>query len=228
MSEVSRRKLFAGFAAVPFLGALAARGEETGARTGATLAPAHKFAPPLPGREVMRRRYFPNVELVTHTDKKVKFYDDVLKDKIVILNMMYADCEGVCPTITANLKHVQKILHEQINHEIFIYSMTVKPEQDTPAKLKEYAKMHGINDKYWTFLTGKPEEVDMLRHLTGFADPNPEIDKDKARHSGMIRYGNEPMALWGTCQGSGEPEWMAQEIGFAIPREFKKHPAINE
>src|SRR5947209_63271 len=86
MSKVSRRKLFAGFAAVPFLGALAARGEETGARTGAAVAPLHKFAPPLPGREVLRRRYFPNIELVTHTGKIVKFYDDVLKDKIVILN----------------------------------------------------------------------------------------------------------------------------------------------
>ena len=200
MSELSRRKLFAGLAVAPFAGALVARGR----RTSAPAAPRQVRAP-LSGREVIRKRYFPNVELVTHEGKKVKFYDDVLKDKIVVLNLMYADCQGVCPTITTNLKHVQKILREQINHEIFIYSLTIKPEQDTPAKLKEYAKMHGINNKYWTFLTGKPEEVDMLRHAIGFADPNPELDKDKARHSGMLRYGNEPMAFWGTCQGSGEP-----------------------
>lgn len=224
MSEVSRRKLFAGFALLPFAGALAAHGDESHELP----APQHKFAPRLSGREMLRRRYFPNVELVTHTGKKVKFYDDVLKDKIVVLNMMYADCQGVCPTITANLKHVQRILREQINHEIFMYSMTVKPEEDTPAKLREYAKMHGIHDKYWTFLTGDPQTMDMLRHSIGFADPDPEVDKNKASHSGMIRYGNEPMALWGTCQGSGEPEWMATEIGFAIPRQFKKHPAINE
>lgn len=224
MSEVSRRKMFAGLALLPFAGALAAHGDESPALP----APQHKFAPRLSGRKMLRRRYFPNVELVTHTGKKVKFYDDVLKDKIVILNMMYADCQGVCPTITANLKRVQKILREQINHEIFIYSMTVKPEEDTPAKLREYAKMHGIRDKYWTFLTGDPQTMDMLRHAVGFADPDPEVDKNKASHSGMIRYGNEPMALWGTCQGSGEPEWMATEIGFAIPRQFKKHPAVNE
>jgi len=223
MSEISRRKLFSGFAVLPFAGALAARADSP------VPATPHKFAPRLSGREMLRRRYFPNTELITHTGKKVRFYDDVLKDKIVVLNLMYADCEGACPTITANLKRVQKILREQINHEIFIYSMTVKPEQDNPAKLREYAKMHGINDnKYWTFLTGDPEEVDVLRHSIGFADPDPQLDKDKARHSGMLRYGNEPMALWGTCQGNGEPEWIAQEIGFAIPRQFKKHPAINE
>ena len=190
--------------------------------------PPHVFAPRHSGREMMRKRYFPNVELITHHNQKVKLYDDLLKDKIIVLNLMYADCQGVCPTITANLKRVQTILKQQINHEIFIYSMTLKPEQDSPAKLREYAKMHGINDKNWTFLTGKPNEVDMLRHMLGFADPDPEVDKDKSKHSGMLRYGNEPMALWGTCQGNGQPEWIAQEIGFAVPREFKKHPAINE
>jgi protein SCO1 len=223
MPDVSRRKLFAGLVTVPVASAVAAAyGENTAP------APMHKFAPRLSGREMLRKRYFPNFELVTQDGKKMKFYDDMLKDKIVVLNMMYADCEGVCPTITMNLKRVQKILKDNIKHQIFFYSMTVKPEVDTPAKLKEYAKMHRIDTREWTFLTGKPEEMDMIRHSIGFADPDPEIDKDKARHSGMIRYGNEPMALWGTCQGSGEPQWMATEIGFAIPREFKKHPAVNE
>src|ERR1700756_3849235 len=137
MSEVSRRKLFAGFAAAPFLGALAARGENPAP------VPAHKFAPRVSGREMMRRRYFPNFELVSQNGRKMKFYDDMLKEKIVLINFMYADCEGVCPTITANLKHVQKLLRDQINHEILFYSITVKPETDSPAKLMEYAKMHG-------------------------------------------------------------------------------------
>jgi len=224
MSDVSRRKLFAGLAMVPLapmMGAISARGDDPP-------AVPHKFAPRLPGREVMRRRYFPNLDLVTSEGKPVKFYDDLLKDKIVVLNLMYANCEGICPTITANLKVVQKYLREEIKKEIFIYSLTLKPEEDTPAKLKEYAKMHHITDKNWTFLTGRPENVELLRHKLGFADPNQEVDKDKSKHSGMLRYGNEPMSIWGTCQGSAEPEWIAQEIGFAVPREFKLHPRVNE
>jgi protein SCO1/2 len=106
--------------------------------------------------------------------------------------------------------------------------MTVQPEVDTPAKLNEYAEMHRIRDPRWSFLTGKPEDMDTLRHSLGFADPNPEVDKDKSKHSGMLRYGNEPQAIWGTCQGSGEPAWIAQEIQFAVPREFKTHPLVNE
>ncbi len=222
MSDVSRRKLFAGLAVLPLAGGLLAHGDDPAP------APMHKFAPRLSGREIMRRRYFPNFELVTQDGKKLKFYDDVLKDKIVILNMMYADCQGVCPTITMNLKRVQKIVKQEFTKPIFIYSMTIKPEEDSPAKLKEYAKMHGIKDPNWQFLTGDPHEVDMLRHSLGFADPDPQVDKDKSKHSGMLRYGNEPMSIWGMCQGSAEPDWIAQEVGFAVPRQFKKHPAVNE
>jgi protein SCO1/2 len=220
--------LFAGLATLPVAGGLVGRAEERKVAAAPQPPATGKFAPPLSGREALRRRYFPNFELTTSDGKKVKFYDDLLKDKIVVLNLMYAQCDGVCPTTTSNLKTVRKILRQEVDHEIFIYSLTLKPEEDSPAALKEYARMHGIEDPHWLFLTGKPDEVDLLRHKLGFADPNPEVDRDKSRHSGMLRYGNEAMAIWGTCQGSAEPDWIAQEIGFAIPRRFKRHPRVND
>jgi protein SCO1/2 len=195
----------------------------------ATPAPGKRtFAPALSGREALRRRYFPNVELTTSRGEKVKFYDDLLKDRIVILNLMYASCDGICPTTTSNLKNVRKILRQEVDHDVFIYSLTLKPEEDSPAALAEYARMHGVDDPQWLFLTGRPDEMDLLRHKLGFADPNPQVDRDKSRHSGMLRYGNEALAIWGTCQGSAEPDWIAQEIGFAIPRRFKRQPRVND
>jgi len=226
---ISRRKMFATAAAFPLASGLVAHGETRKLAAVSTSSNGKRqFAPPLSGREVMRRRYFPNTELVTSDGEKVRFYDDLLKDKIVILNMMYAKCDGVCPTTIANLKAARKILSREINHDIYVYSMTVKPEQDSPAALKAYARMHGIDDPHWLFLTGKPDDLDLLRGKLGFVDPNPEKAKDKSRHSGMLRYGNEPMAIWGMCQGSAEPEWIADEIGFAIPRKFKRHPRVND
>ncbi len=190
--------------------------------------PASRFAPPRSGREIMRRRYFPNIELTTSAGKKVRFYDDLLKDKIVVLNLMYASCDGICPVTTSNLKRVRKILRSEIHHDVHFYSLSLKPEEDTPAALAEYARMHGVKDPHWLFLTGKPDEVDLLRHKLGFADPNPRVDRDKARHSGMLRYGDEARCVWGSCQGSGEPEWIAQEIGFCVPRAFKRYPRVND
>jgi protein SCO1/2 len=221
---IDRRQLFAGIALSPLAGALAGCGRASKADR----PDARKFTAPVSGRELVRRRSFPNVALVTSAGREVRFYDDLLKDKILVLNFMYADCEGICPTILSNLTRVRKILDAEVKHDIFIYSLTLKPEVDTPAKLRQYAQMHSIHDPRWLFLTGKPDEVDMLRHSLGFSDPNPEIDKDKSKHSGMIRYGNEPLSLWGSCQGSGEPDWIAREIQFAVPREFKRHPLVND
>ena len=173
------------------------------------------FAPPDSGREVMRKRYFPNVPLVTHEGKHVRFYDDLLRDRIVVLNLMYADCTASCPLITANLLRAQKILNRS---DVFFYSLTIKPHEDTPAKLREYAEMHNVK-RNWLFLTGKADDLELLRVRLGWNDPNPEKDrKDKALHSGMCRYGNEPLSQWSSIQGSADPEWIAEEIGYVIPR----------
>jgi protein SCO1/2 len=218
-----RREMLAALTAGPFAAALG-RGLQEAPAPGAKRA----FAPRVPGREVLRRRYFPNFELTTSEGDRVRFYDDLLKDRIVVLNLMYARCNGICPSTTANLKRVRRLLREQVETNIFIYSLTLKPEEDSPETLKEYARIHGVDDPQWLFLTGNPDEVDDLRHRLGFADPDPEVDRDKSKHSGMLRYGNEPLCVWGTCQGGAEPEWIAQEIGFAVPREFKRSPAVNE
>jgi protein SCO1/2 len=217
MSTINRRQLLVASALLPAAGAL----------TACSTAPAAtKFAPPLPGREVMRRRYFPNVELITHEGKKVRFYDDLLKDKIVVLSLMYASCEGVCPVITANLMKARKLLPEAARAQVHFYSLTIKPEEDTPRKLREYAEMHGTGPG-WLFLTGSPEDVELLRHKLGYVDIDPEVDRDKSRHSGMVRFGNEPLAQWATCQGEAKPEWMAREISFVIPRNLVKPMAAK-
>ena len=113
-------------------------------------------------RERLAERSFPNVTLTTHDGKKVKFYDDLLKDKIVIINFMYVKCDGKCPGTTANLVQVQKLLGDRVGKDIFIYSITLKPEEDTPKVLNAYAKAYKVK-KGWEFLTGDPKDIELLR-----------------------------------------------------------------
>ena len=209
MPKMNRRELLTASALLPLAGALAARSDS---------APAAKgFSPPLPGREVLRRRYFPDVVLTTHEGGKVRFYEDLLKDKVVVLNLMYANCQGVCPRITANLVKARKLLPEASQRQIHFYSITVKPEEDTPEKLKEYARVHGTGAG-WLFLTGSPGDIELLRQKLGYVDLDPEVDKDRSRHSGMVRFGNEALSQWAACQGQARPEWIAKEISFVVPR----------
>src|SRR5919106_4780546 len=112
MTDLKRRKLVATLGAAPFVVPLLARADE--------LESKPKFKQ-IPSRERTRQRYFPNLVLTAHDGRKLKFYEDLVKDKIVIFNMFYAQCEGICTPITRNLVRVQKILGNRVGKDIFMY-----------------------------------------------------------------------------------------------------------
>ena len=170
-------------------------------------------------RERIRARYFPNLTLRTQDNRAVRFYDDLIKDKVVIINFMYAECDGICPGMTANLVKVQKLLGHRVGRDIFMYSLTLEPAHDTPAVLKAYARGHGAGPG-WTFLTGRPEDIERLRRSLGFVDPDPVVDQVKASHIGNIRYGNEPAMLWAACPGLTDARWIVESISWVMrPKE---------
>jgi protein SCO1 len=173
---------------------------------------------PSSSREAIRARYFPNVVLRTHENREVRFYDDLVKDKIVMINFMYATCEGICPGIVLNLRKVQKLLGNRMGRDIFMYSITLKPREDTPAVLKQYTVMHNVGGPGWLFLTGDPGNIELLRRKLGFVDPDPARDADTSNHIGNIRYGNEPLQLWGACPGLAAPSWIVESLGWVDRR----------
>jgi protein SCO1/2 len=166
-------------------------------------------------RDRIQRRYFPNVVLRTHRGRSVRFYDDLIKGRIVTLNVMYASCEGVCPGITANLVKVQRLLGDRVGRDLFMYSITLKPDEDTPDVLHEYVRIHDIG-RGWTYLTGKRDDIEQLRRSLGFTNPNPALDQDVSQHIGNIRYGNEPLMLWAACPGQAKPEWIVRSISWVM------------
>ncbi|UVE16490.1 SCO family protein [Pseudomonas sp. LS44] len=156
-------------------------------------------------------RYFPNTPLITHEGKAVRFYDDLIRGKVVAINMMYASCTGNCPTATANLRLVQTMLGARAGLDVFMYSITLQPELDTPAILKEFVERHRIGPG-WLFLTGAPADIEELRVSLGFYDVNPLIDANKANHSGMVRIGNDAYQRWTMAPALAEPEQILATI----------------
>jgi protein SCO1/2 len=181
---------------------------------------AAPLAPPLAARDMKaataaagaRANYFPNCELQTHEGKTVRFYDDLVHgDKIVLFNFMYAQCTGICPGMTANLVRVQKLLGARVGRDIFMHSITLKPEEDKPADLKMYVEMHGVKAG-WLFLTGQRDDIEVLRRKLGFRDPNPTFDKDVSQHIGLVRFGNEAIDRWAACPALANPEQIAKSV----------------
>jgi protein SCO1 len=167
--------------------------------------------PVLTGRDRIRMHNLPNVALSTHTGRQVRFYDDLVKDKKVIINFMYAQCEGICIPVTRNLVRVKKLLGDRVGRDIFMYSITLKPAEDSIDALRMYAEHHETGDG-WTLLTGAPADVDHLRRALGFSYPDPVEDADLSNHIGMVRYGVEPLTRWAACPGMGNPEHIARSM----------------
>jgi protein SCO1/2 len=204
MSGLSRRKLIGGAVVAP-VAALAA--------IGATKA----FIPaaPVSARERLQQQHLPNIPLVTHEGKPVRFYDDLVKDKIVTLNFFYAGCNDICPTVSANLAAVQDLLGDQVGSKLFMYSFTLNPELDDVDTIRNYREAFKAGPG-WTFLTGKPEDLEKLRKAIGFQLPDPVQDQDKEQHIGNIRYGNEPLMLWAACPGMAHPSFIAETLSWMI------------
>ena len=100
--------------------------------------------------------YFPNIALTTQDGKTVHLWDDLLKDKKVIINFIYTECSASCPLETAKLVQVQNILKDRLGKDIFFYSITLDPKRDTPPVVKQYAAAFGPNI---IGLTGTADEI---------------------------------------------------------------------
>ncbi|MET0621937.1 MAG: SCO family protein [Pyrinomonadaceae bacterium] len=149
--------------------------------------------------------YFPNHTLVTQDDKTVRFYDDMLKGKVVLINFMFTHCAGVCSPMTANLAKVQSYLGERVGREVSMLSISVDPANDTPATLKAYAAKHKAGPG-WFFLTGKKENVDwILSKLGGYvAEPG--------QHSSVLIIGNEATGEWIKVHAMSSPADIAAVV----------------
>ena len=161
--------------------------------------------------------FLPNVSLVDQHGKSVKFYDDMVRDKTVLLNFFLIGCkDGRCPIATANLRKVQDLLGDRMGKDVFFISVTLQPELDSPKILKNYADSFEVKPG-WSFLTGKAQDVETLRRGLGYFDPDPERDRDLYNHIGMARYGNDKFDRWGAISLRSSPtniastfQWLGQ------------------
>jgi protein SCO1/2 len=157
--------------------------------------------------------FYTNAVFRTHENKEVRFYDDLIKGKHVVINFMYTRCEGSCPLTTANLAKAQKVLKDRIGRDIFMYSISLKPEEDNPATLKEYAQMYRTKPG-WLFLTGRREDVDTLRFRL-LSEHHPAIDLNIEQHTGMIRVINDANNRWFCSPSQASVETIVQTIRWA-------------
>jgi protein SCO1 len=152
--------------------------------------------------------YFPNVPLITQDGKVVHFYDDLLKGKIVAIDLIYTHCRDACPLETARLAQVQKMLGDRVGKDIFFYSISIDPDHDTPAEMKAYAeKFHA--GPGWLFLSGKQQDIELIAKKLGLYSPNWGRDG----HAPDLMIGDVPAGQWMRNAATDNPRFLAIMIG---------------
>jgi len=138
--------------------------------------------------------YFTDTILINQNGENMRFYTDLLQGKTVIIDTFFSTCKTACLPMTQNLKRIQEALGERLGKDVYILSVTVDSEMDTPAQLKAFAdKFHARPG--WYFLTGTKENVDfVLKKLGQYVD-------NKQDHLTLFIIGNERTGLWKKAYG---------------------------
>lgn len=134
-------------------------------------------------------KYFSDVELIDQDGNKLRFYNDVLKNKVVVINTFFTTCTNICPPMNRNFEKMQEALGDRLGKQVFLISITVDPETDTPPRLKEYSSRFHARPG-WLFLTGKKENVDWALYKLG------QYVETRDAHTNIFIIGNEPKGLW--------------------------------
>jgi protein SCO1 len=151
------------------------------------------------------RLFFSDRKLVTQHGETVAFYDDVLRDKVVLINFIFTQCTDACPTQTARLAEAQSLLADLIGNGVSLVSISVDPEHDTPHVLSEYAARFGAGDG-WVFLTGAKADVDGVLRRLGQLVPIREA------HTTLFLLGNAKTGHWIKVHPDAAPEEIARQM----------------
>jgi protein SCO1/2 len=97
----------------------------------------------------------PPVTMVRADGKRVLLPRELDDGRPVLLNFIFTTCSSICPLTSRTLEEFQRKLGVQATR-VHLMSISIDPEQDTPARLSEYAhKFHAGPE--WQYYTGTLE-----------------------------------------------------------------------
>lgn len=120
----------------------------------------------------------PDVKLVDMNGAEIALHDVLDSNSPVILNFIFTSCTAICPVMSATFQQVQQQLGPNRKNTRMV-SISIDPENDTPAKLKEYANKYSVGSQ-WKMLTGTLENSIVVQRAFGI------FAGDKMNHKPVI------------------------------------------
>lgn len=147
----------------------------------------------------------PDSEVLDQDGKKLRFYTDLIKGRVVVINFIFTTCGYICPMQGSNFSKLQAELGERLGRDIHLVSVSTDPLTDAPQELKVWGERFGAK-RGWTLVTGEKKQIDeLLLALTG----------DTARtgeHSPIAIIGSDEKGVWIRTYGLEGPKRMMEII----------------
>jgi protein SCO1/2 len=127
--------------------------------------------------------------LVDTSGRRVRLAQDVIGERIAVVNFVYTTCTTVCPVTSATFQQLQGKLAAALGKEVVLVSISVDPVRDTPQRLREYSRRYEAGEG-WVWLTGSKPDVDAV--LKGFGAYTPDFED----HPTMVLVGDARGGTW--------------------------------
>ena len=156
--------------------------------------------------EEKARKFFTDLEVVDQNGRKLRFYSDVLKGRVVLINFIFTNCPDACPMVTHKLMQVRNMMVPAIKDDVWFISISVDPERDTPQAMKEFATKQGVDESRWLFLTGDKKNLEFIVKRLG------QYTQEVEAHSTLMLAGNDRTRHWTRVMPMVPPEGVAQQL----------------
>lgn len=152
--------------------------------------------PPTPGRVELPLKSFeiPDDWLVDQNGRKVKFYSDLVKDKLVVISFFFTNCNDVCPMMGRSLANLKTRLGKRLGRDVFLITVSKDPATDTPERMNKWGKEYGVSSG-WTLVTG--DQAVIKKILWDFAG---EV-VGQSKHESVVLIGNDKTGIWTSSDG---------------------------
>ncbi len=136
----------------------------------------------------------PDLALLDQNGRKVRFYSDLVKGRVVAINFIFTTCTTICPPLAMTFSRIQKLMGERMGKDAHLISVSVDPVTDTPERLNAWAEKFGRRPG-WTLVTGDKQQLDeLLKSLGAFPDR-------REAHSPLVLIGNDASGYWTRVNG---------------------------
>jgi len=157
----------------------------------------HKHQDALPGAEkspLAKKIVIPDVPVLDQHGRRLNFYSDLVKGKVVAINFVFTTCTTICPPLAATFAKVGNLGGDRFGKEFSLISISVDPVTDTPQRLKAWAAKFNAKPG-WSLVTGNKQDIDTLLKALGGFTARPQD------HTPMALVINDDKGVWTRTYG---------------------------